>query len=262
VTIASKPAQAERVPGPVVVSRALADINGLQLYHEIHGSGQPVVLLHGGLQTIDLMFGPLLPTLVARRQVIAVELQGHGRTADNDRTMSLDQLADDVAALLAHLGIEEADIFGFSLGGLVGWSLVMRYPNVVRRFVAASADYRTREAAPDEIPRPIPTDADFQAMRDAYAAVAPDPSHFDALAEKVPTMVHTNIGWTADDLRAVETPTLVLVGDNDFIRVSDAVEAAELLPHGQLAVLPGTAHMDMTRSPERILAMVVPFLDA
>ena len=99
-------------------------------------------------------------------------------------------------------------------------------------------------------------------MRAAYEAVAPDPSHFGALQEKVSTLVNnTYVGWTADDLRAVETPTMVLVGDNDFIRVSDAVEAAELLPHGQLAVLPGTTHMDMTRSPERVLAMVVPFLD-
>jgi len=242
---------------------AFADINGLKMYHEIHGSGRPLVLLHGGLLTIDFMFGPLLPTLAARRQVIAVELQGHGRTADTDRTMSIDQLGDDVAALLAHLGIVETDVFGFSLGGLVGWSLVMRHPKVVRRFVVASADYRSREAVADDNPRPMPTDADFQAMRDAYEAVAPDPSHFDALEHKVGTMVtKTYIGWTADDLRAVETPTMVLVGDNDFIRMSDAVEAADLLPYGQLAVLPGTTHMDMTRSPERILAMVVPFLEA
>ena len=241
---------------------SFADINGLQLYHEIHGSGRPVVLLHGGLQTIDLMFGPLLPTLAARRQVIAIELQGHGHTADTDRPMSIDQLADDVAALLAHLGIEEADIFGFSLGGLVGWSLVIRHPNVVGRVAVASADYRSREAPPDEAPRPMPSDADFQAMRDAYTAVAPDPSHFDALGEKVGTMVNEDfVGWTADELRAVQSPTLVLVGDNDMIRVSDAVEAVELVPHGQLAVLPGTTHMDMTRSPERILAMLVPFLD-
>jgi pimeloyl-ACP methyl ester carboxylesterase len=244
-------------------ARAFADINGLRLYYEIHGRGRPLVLLHGGLLTIDVMFGPMLPRLAVRRQVIAVELQGHGRTVDADRTMSIDQLADDVAALLAHLGIEDADVFGFSLGGLVGWSLVMHHPTVVRRLVVASADYRSREADPDEVPRPMPTDADFQAMRDAYGAVAPDPSHFDALAEKVSTMVNkTFVGWGADDLRAVEMPTLVLVGDNDLIRVADAVEAVELLPHGQLAVLPGTTHMDMTRSPEQMLALVVPFLDA
>jgi pimeloyl-ACP methyl ester carboxylesterase len=203
----------------------------------------------------------MLPTLAARRQVIAVELQGHGRTADTDRTMSFDQLADDVAALLAQLGIEEADLLGFGLGGLVGWSLVMRHPRLVRRLVVASADYRNREATPDEVRGPMPTDADFQAMRDAYEAVAPDPSHFDALQQKVGTMVtETYVGWTADDLRAVQSPTLVLVGDHDFVRVSEAAEAAELLPHGQLAVLPGTTHMDMTRSPERVLAMVVAFL--
>jgi pimeloyl-ACP methyl ester carboxylesterase len=242
---------------------AFADINGLRLYYEIHGSGRPLVLLHGGLLTIDFMFGPMLPTLAARRQVIAVELQGHGRTADTGRTMSFDQLADDVVALLSHRGIQEADVFGFSLGGLVGWSMVMRHPQVVRRFVVASADYRNREADPDDEPGPMPTDGDFQAMRDAYQAVAPDPSHFDALGQQVGTMVNNlYVGWTADDLRAVEAPTLVLVGDNDFIRVPHAAEAAELLPHGQLAVLPGTTHMDMTRSPERILAMVVPFLDA
>lgn len=242
---------------------SFADINGLRLYHEIHGSGRPIVLLHGGLQTIDLMFGPLLPALAARRHPIAVELQGHGHTADTDRAMSIDQLADDVAALLTHLGIEEADIFGFSLGGLVGWSLGIRHPTVVGRVAVASADYRSRKTSPDEVPRPIPTDADFEAMRAAYSAVAPDPSHFDALAEKVSTMVNEDfVGWTADDLRSVQSPTLVLVGDNDLIRVSDAVEAVELVPRGQLAVLPGTTHMDMTHSAQRILAILVPFLDA
>jgi pimeloyl-ACP methyl ester carboxylesterase len=243
-------------------TRAFADINGLRLYYEIHGRGRPVVLLHGGVLTIEFMFGSMLPALAARCQVIAIELQGHGRTVDTGRPMSIDQLADDVAALLAHLGIEETDVFGFSLGGLVGWSLVMRHPKVVRRLVVASADYRSREATPGEVSGPMPTDADFQGMRDAYEAVAPDPSQFDTLQETVGTMVtKTYVGWTPADLRAVQTPTLVLVGDNDFVRVSDAVEAAELLAHGQLAVLPGTTHMDMTRSPERVLAMVVPFLD-
>jgi pimeloyl-ACP methyl ester carboxylesterase len=241
--------------------RAFADINGLRLCYEIHGRGRPLVLLHGGVLTLDLMFVPMLPTLAARHQVIAVEMQGHGRTADSRPTMSIDQLADDVVALLAHLEIEDADVFGFSLGGIVGWSLAMRYPKVVRRLVVASADYRSRDAIPGEVPGPMPTDADFQAMRAAYQAVAPDPLHFDALQQTVGTMVTTFVGWTADDVRAVATPTLVLVGDRDFIRVQDAAEAAELLPHGQLGVLPGTTHMDMTRSPERILAMVVPFLD-
>ncbi len=177
--------------------------------------------------------------------------------------MSIDQLADDVAALLAHLGIEVADVFGFSLGGLVGWSLLVRHPKLVGRCVVASADYRNREAEPGEVSGPMPTEADFQAMRDAYEAVAPDPSRFESLEERTSTMVNDDfVGWSADDLRAIESPTLVLVGDNDFISVPDAVEAVELLPQGELAVLPDTTHMGLTRSPDRVLAMVVPFLDA
>jgi pimeloyl-ACP methyl ester carboxylesterase len=109
----------------------------------------------------------------------------------------------------------------------------------------------------------MPTEADFQAMRDAYEAVAPDPSRFDALGERVSKMVNDDfLGWTADDLRAVDAPTLVLVGDRDFIRVADAVEAAALLPQSQLGVLPGDDPHGHTRSPERILAMVVPFIDS
>lgn len=134
--------------------------------------------------------------------------------------------------------------------------------DLVRRFVVASADYRGRDAAPGELPGPLPTDADFEAMRVAYEGVAPDPSHFDALQHKVGTMAQTYVGWAAEDLRTVDVPTLVLVGDQDFVRVSEAVEAAALLPQGQLAVLSDTSHIDMTRSPERVLAMMVLFLDA
>ena len=145
-------------------TRAFGDINGLRLHYENHGRGQPVVLLRDGVLTIDFMFGAMPPTLAARRQVIAVELQGHGRTADTDRTMSIDQLADDVVALLAQLGIKQADVFGFSLGGLVGWSLVMRHPQVVRRLVVASADYRSREAVGR---RNLDRDADGRASSSA-----------------------------------------------------------------------------------------------
>lgn len=244
-------------------TRAFADINGLRLYYEIHGSGRPLVLLHGGLLTIDFMFGPLLLTLAARRQVIAVELQGHGRTADTDRRMSFDRLADDVDALLARLGIEEADVFGSSLGGLVGWSLVMGHPKVVRRFVVASADYRSREATSDNFPspcRPMPTSRPCATPTRPSLPIPLTSTPSGRRCRRWST-TPTSAGRPTTCGR-VQTPTLVLVGDNDFIRISDAVEAAELLPHGQLAVLPGTTHMDMTRSPERILAMVVPFLDA
>src|SRR5437016_14684766 len=117
-----------------------ASVNGLQLYYEIHGSGEPLVLLHGGLMTIDLNFGPLLKQLAATRQVIAAELQGHGHTADTDRPMTIEALAGDVVALLDHLGIAEADLFGFSLGGLVAYAVALGTPTRVGKLIHASAD--------------------------------------------------------------------------------------------------------------------------
>ena len=115
-------------------------VNGLQLYYETHGSGRPLVLLHGGLMTIDLNFGPLLEPLSANRQVIAVELQGHGHTADTDRPMTIESLAGDVIALLDLLGIAETDLFGFSLGGLVAYAVALGAPTRVGKLVVASAD--------------------------------------------------------------------------------------------------------------------------
>src|SRR5215472_14088482 len=142
-----------------------APVNGLQLYYEIRGSGRPLVLLHGGLLTIDLTFGPLLEPLAASRQVIAVELQGHGHTADTGRPLTIEALAGDVIALLNHLGIAEADLFGFSLGGLVAYAIALAAPERVGRLIAASADAHRppgRESAPLGEDR-LPTAADFQA---------------------------------------------------------------------------------------------------
>src|SRR5580704_12887489 len=149
-----------------------APVNGLQLYYEIRGSGRPLVLLHGGLLTIDLNFGPLLGPLAASRQVIAVELQGHGHTADTGRPMTIEALAGDVVALLDHLEIAEADLFGFSLGGLVACAVALSAPARVGRLIIASADPHRppgRESVPLDEER-MPTAADFQSMRDAYTA--------------------------------------------------------------------------------------------
>lgn len=224
-----------------------ADINGLHLYYELHGEGPPLVLLHGGLLTIELSFGGVIPVLSEHHRVVAVELQGHGRTADTDRLMTFGHLAADVVGLLDHLRIERADVFGFSLGGLTTYELLVHYPDRVLRAVVASADHRNErggEAHPDR----LPTEADFAAMHDAYAAVAPDPAHFQALVDKTAALVQGFGGWTDDQLRGIEAPVLVLIGDTDFILVPNAAKAAELLPSGQLAVLPGTTHVDMTRS--------------
>lgn len=217
--------------------------------------------------TIDLTFGPVLPTLAEHHEVIGIELQGHGHTGDIDRPMRLDSLADDVAALLGHLGVDRADVFGFSLGGMVALTLALRRPERVGRLVLASVDPRPNHdqfEQPDDpdTARRMPTEADFQAMRDAFARTAPDPDAFDAVAEKTSAMVHSCPGWSDDQLRSIDVPTLVLVGDTDFVPLPNAVAMFELLPKGELAVLPGTTHMGVTRRPEQVLALAGSFLDS
>src|SRR5215469_9891534 len=239
-----------------------APVNGLQLYYEIRGSGRPLVLLHGGLLTADLNFGPLLEPLAASRQVIAVELQGHGHTADPGRPMTIEALASDVVGLLDHLGIAEADIFGFSLGGLVAYALALGAPARVRRLIIASADAHRppgRESAPIAEDC-LPTQADFQAMREAYEAVAPDPTRFEESAAKTSALVHEMPGWT-DELRSLLSPIMLIFGDRDFSPLPDVVELFGLLPNAQLAVLPGTTHVGVTRRPGEVLALITPFLD-
>jgi pimeloyl-ACP methyl ester carboxylesterase len=245
-----------------------APIGGQQLYYEIHGGaaqsdGRPLVLLHGGLLTIDLSFGPLLGPLAAGRQVVAVELQGHGHTADTDRPMTIDALAGDVIELLDRLEIAEADLFGFSLGGLVACSVAVSAPGRAGRVIVASADPHRppgREGAPigDEL---LPTQADFEAMRDAYLAVAPDPGHFEKFAGRVTAMVHEVPAWTADQVRSLRAPVLLVFGDRDFNPLTDAAELFGLLPDARLAVLPGATHIDVVRRPDELLAIITPFLD-
>jgi pimeloyl-ACP methyl ester carboxylesterase len=241
---------------------AYASVNGLQLYYEVHGSGRPLVLLHGGLMTIDLNFGPMLEPLAASRQVIAVETQGHGHTADTGRPMTIEALAGDVVALLDHLGIGQADLFGFSLGGLVACAVAVSSPARVGKLIVASADAHRppgRQSAPltEDL---LPTQADFAAWREAYVAVAPDPAHFEEFAARNGATVHQFGGWT-DELRSLQMPTLLIFGDRDFTPLPDVVELFELLPNAQLAVLPGTTHVGVTRRPGEVLALITSFLD-
>ena len=245
------------------IGMTYAPVNGLQLYYETHGSGRPLVLLHGGLLTIDLSFGSVLKPLAASRQLIAVELQGHGHTADTDRPMSIEALAGDVIALLDHLGIADADFYGFSLGGLVACAVALAAPARVGQLIIASADAHRppgRESPPLGEDR-LPTQADFQDMQDAYHAVAPDPARFFELQAKTSAAVHAFPGWT-DELRSLQAPTLLLFGDRDFMPLPDVVEMFQLLPNAQLAVLPGATHMDVSRRADEVLALITPFLDA
>jgi pimeloyl-ACP methyl ester carboxylesterase len=239
---------------------AYADINGLHLYFEEHGQGPPLVLLHGGLMTVELNFGAFIPTLSEHRRVIAVELQGNGRTADTARPMSFGQFAADVVGLLDHLDIDHADVFGFSLGGLVTYQLLVDHPGRVRRAVVASADH-DNERGGERFPERLPTADDAAAMRTAYAAVSPDPDHFEAFVQKTAALVHGFGGWTDEQIRAIDVPVLVLIGDTDFVLVQNAAEAAGLLPHGQLAVLAATTHVGLSKNP-LVPAIVEQFLSS
>lgn len=244
---------------------AYAPVNGLDLYYEIHGVGRPLVLLHGGGSTITTSFGRVLPALAATRQVIAVELQGHGHTADIERPLSFEQDADDVAALLRHVGIDRADFYGYSNGGNTALQIAIRHPSLVRRLVVAAGFFDDDGLDPEiraSFQRPA-TPADMPAeLREAYEEVAPHPEHLPALVTKLVTRMRDFEGWPRDDLRSIDAPTLILIGDADVVRPEHAVEMFRLIPHAQLAVLPGTDHMTLVKRADLLLPIIPAFLDA
>jgi pimeloyl-ACP methyl ester carboxylesterase len=257
-----------------------AEVNGLNMYYEIHGTGQPLVLLHGAYMTIDAM-GEVVPALAETRQVIAVELQGHGRTADIDRPLSYDLMADDVAALLRHLVIEKADVFGYSMGGGVALQVAIRHPEVVRKLVVASASYTSDGMHPElleMIPTLTPEVFAGSPIEEAYLRSAPNPDDFPTLVAKMKQLDMQPFAWPPEDIRGIAAPTLLIVGDSDAIRLEHAVELFRLLgggvmgdlsglPKSQLAVLPGTTHFVPPGSAvldraDWLLSMIPPFLDA
>jgi pimeloyl-ACP methyl ester carboxylesterase len=257
-----------------------AEVNGLRMYYEVHGTGRPLLLLHGAYMTVDTM-GPILPGLAETRQVIAAEMQGHGRTADIDRPITYEHMADDVAALIRHLGLDHPDVFGFSMGGAIALQLAIRHPGLARKLVVASASFTSDGMQPElheMLPSISPEMFAGSPIEAAYLEVAPNPEDFPRLVEKMKQLDVTPFAWPAEDVRGIEAPTMIVVGDADVVRLEHAVEMFRLVGGGamgdlagfsksQLAVLPGTAHfippgtgvMDRT---EWLLAMVPAFLDA
>jgi pimeloyl-ACP methyl ester carboxylesterase len=252
------------------VNSGYAPVNGLRMYYETHGhggTGRPLVLLHGGLQTIELSFGAVLGQLAAGRQVIATELQGHGRTADIERGLEPGLLAGDVAALLDHLGVGQADVLGFSLGGTVAVQLALDHPDRVGRLIPVSVSY-AGDGYHQEITDParyatstrMPTEEDFRQMREAYLRVAPDPGHFEEFWARVGQAANGFKGWTPGELGGITAPTLLVFGDHDFVRLEHAVQVHALIPGAQLAVLPGATHAGVLRRADLIVPLVSEFL--
>jgi pimeloyl-ACP methyl ester carboxylesterase len=249
------------------VNPGYAPVNGLRLYYEIHGAANPaqppLVLLHGGGDTIETSFGHVLPALARTRQVIAFEQQGYGHTADVDRPFSFEQSADDTAALLAYLHIEHADLFGFSNGGTIALQVAIRHPGVVRKLVAASAFFKRDggypwfwEAMKNARLENMPLE-----LQEAYRKVAPHPENLRSFHDKAAQRMRDFKDIPDNAIRAITAPTLVLVGDVDVVRPEHAVELFRLLPHAQLAILPGTDHMALMTRTDLLVTMLSRFLD-
>jgi pimeloyl-ACP methyl ester carboxylesterase len=252
-----------------------ASVNGLDMYYEVHGAGPPLVLLHGALMTIE-GFGELVPALAKTRQVIAIEQQAHGRTADIDRPLSYEQMADDTARLLKELEIEQADVFGYSMGGGIALQIAIRHPERVRKLVVAAANYRPDGYYPEVLEgiRNLKHE-DFAGSpsQEAYAGVAPSPESWPALLAKIKDLDLWFEGWPREDIQSIAAPTLLIVGDADVVRPEHAVEMFRLLgggvpgdlaglPRARLAVLPGTTHVTLIDRADWLTPMVTEFLDA
>ena len=252
----------------MVSSSGYVDVNGLHMFYETTGSGTPLVLLHGGVLNIELSWAALIPDLAVRHQVIATEFQGHGRTGDTDRAITPANLAGDVVGLLDHLGIDRAHVLGHSLGAAVALELAVSHPDRLRSVVPISASVRVEGMHPD-LADPsrhatsdrLPTEQDFTDMRDTYVKLSPHPDQFDAFLGRMSAAAADLRGWSDEQLATITAPTLLVQGDHDFTTVEHAALMLRLIPGAQLAVLPGTTHMQVTRRADLLLPLLATFLD-
>jgi pimeloyl-ACP methyl ester carboxylesterase len=252
-----------------------AEVNGLRMYYEIHGEGDPLVLLHGAFLTIDLNYGEMLPALARDRQIIAIELQGHGHTEDIDRPLRYEQMADDTAALLRHLGIEQADIMGYSMGGTTAVELAIRHPEVVRSLVIISSPYNRDGWYPvvyETIENITPELFTGSGLPEAYVLVAPNPGNWTVLVEKVKELDREYVGRTAEEFASIQAPALIIIGDSDGVPPEQAAGMFRLLgggvfgdvaglPRSRLAILPGSTHVTVMQRTDWLVPMITEFLN-
>jgi pimeloyl-ACP methyl ester carboxylesterase len=271
----TRPGENMSIPRSQALERGHAPVNGINMYYEVHGrrDGVPLVLLHGGGSTIDVTFGRALPFLAKSRKVIAVEEQGHGRTSDRDAPVAFESSADDVAALLHHLKVEQADFFGFSNGASVALQVAIRHPELVRKLVFASS-FTKRAGAPQQF-WDFMEKADFsnmpQPLKDAFLRVNPDAQQLKTMHDKDAARMRNFKDVPDDMVRSVRAPTLIVLGDRDIVKPEHAVELTSLIPGARLLILPG-GHGDYlgevvmtkadTRYPELTVGLIEEFLDS
>jgi pimeloyl-ACP methyl ester carboxylesterase len=254
------------------------EVNGVDYYYEIHGQGEPLLLLHGGLGSID-MFGPLLPTLAEHREVVGVDLHGHGRTTLGDRKIDLADMADDLAAILDRLAYEQVDVMGYSLGGGVAFRLAAQHPEKVRRLVLVSTSYSTDGLHPEMRPQQGALSGEMAdamkgtPMYESYMAVAPHPDDFPKLLDRIGEFMSQEFD-SSGDIPKLTMPVLLVYGDSDMFRPDHIVDFYKRLGGGlrdagwqrehqspnRLAILPDLTHYDIFLDPD-LARTVLPFLD-
>jgi pimeloyl-ACP methyl ester carboxylesterase len=259
------------------VQTGYAPVNGLDMYYEIHGTGEPLVLVHGGFMTAALL-EELATALAATRQVIVVELEGHGHTAMLDRPLRYEQMADDVAALVEHLQLDQVDVAGYSLGGGVALQLTIRHPDLVRKLVVVSAPYANDGWYPEVLAamgETITPDMmkEYSPYYEPYLAAAPKPEDWPVFVDKVRTLLAVDTYNWAEDVATIEKPALLIYGDADSVRPEHILDLFRMLGGGvpgdlvplppvQLAILPGTAHSAAYLQTTWLTEMITAFLDA
>jgi pimeloyl-ACP methyl ester carboxylesterase len=249
------------------------EVNGMQMYYEVSGEGDPLIVLHGAYMNIPTM-GAIIPRLAETHKVYALELQGHGRTTDIDRPITYSNLADDVAAFMDAVGLQKADVFGYSMGAAAALQLAIRYPEKVNKLVAASAAYDAKGWQPEFtafIPEMTVEMFVNMPFAEDYRKLAPNPEGFPALVEKLIALEHEPMAWEAD-VRAMKTPVLIITGDADVATLEHSVAMFRLLgggvmgdmgkplPASRLAVMPATSHTAVITQPDLLHAFTEPFL--
>jgi len=270
-------AQGTTMPNPTKSGHV--QTNGVDYYYEIHGSGEPLLLLHGGLGSIDMFRSSLLPALAKTRQVIAVDLQGHGRTTLGDRPIDLVDIGNDLAVVLDKLGFKQVDVAGYSFGGGAGLRLAIQHPTVVRRLAVISAPFAQNGFFPEMLPQQAAVGAAMaEQMKDtpmykSYVAVAPNPKDFPRLLDRMGELMRRPSDWS-EDVKKLSIPVMLVYGDADMIRPEHIVQFYQLLGGGlkdagwqrehmsraRLAILPDVTHYDMFLSPA-LAPTILPFLD-
>jgi pimeloyl-ACP methyl ester carboxylesterase len=254
-----------------------APVNGLKMYYEVHGKGEPLVLLHGSFMAITNNWDGWISELSKTRKVIAIEMQGHGRTADNlQRDITSENLADDVAALLDYLKISSADLMGYSMGGGVAMQCAIRHPDKVRKAVIISSTFRSDgavEGAYESISELTADDFKGSTLDTEYEKLSPTPKDFPKFVRRMAAMASKKYDFGADKLKANKTPMFFIHGDADGIRLAHVAEMFQLKgggTHGdmgprtasRLAILPDTTHVTLMQRSSLIIPMVNDFLDA